>query len=104
MVQSVALKRPRGGVGAEAVSCAPGLASALVHGALFFTCPMATAAPEFRLHCLGVVSAQSPLLPERSGWLSWAILRGHIEMPGAAGQTHILRIPSEAGAVFCWSL
>lgn len=75
MVQSVALKRPRGGVRGGGCFMCP--RPRFVHGALFFTCPVATAAPEFRLHCLGVVSAQSPLLLERPGWLSWAILRGH---------------------------
>lgn len=56
MVQSVALKRPQGGVRGWLFHV-PGLGLALVHGALGFTCPVATAAPKFRVHCLGVSCA-----------------------------------------------
>lgn len=56
MVQSVALKRPRGGV-RGLLFHVPGLGLALFPGVLCFTCPVAAAAPKFRLHCLGVACA-----------------------------------------------
>lgn len=105
MVQSVALKRPRGGV-RGLLFHVPGLGLALVPGVLCFTCPVAAAAPKFRLHCLGIAcAARKAMLAVQSH----AGGRGaHLDAPGAAGRTHILGISSKPGAsclrataVFC---
>lgn len=73
MVQSVALKRPRGGVRGWLFHV-PGPSLIPVQGALYFPCPVATAAPEPQLHCLRLALAGLQALPrERPGWLYWAV-------------------------------
>lgn len=63
MVQSVALKRPRGGVRGGCFKFR-GLSLALVHGACASPVgPAATAAPAFPLHCLGAAGTAGKATP-----------------------------------------
>lgn len=72
MVQSVALKRPQGGVRGWLFHVPlPGLGSCSRNPVSHVSC--GRRAPQYCLHCLGVSRVRLPVLPERPHCLPWAI-------------------------------